>query len=172
MSRSESQSHVVRTLTAADLTQLRELNRLFGTAFHDSATYGSEPPSDGYVRGLLTDPRIIVLVALVDAAVAGGLVAYELRKFERERSEIYLYDLAVAEPLRRRGIATALLERLCRMGAERGASSVFVQADYVDAPAISLYERFGSREEVLHFDIKPSRGPRPRSAESLRRANR
>lgn len=159
MSRSESHGHIVRALTPADLPQLRELNRLFGTAFGDADTYCSEPPGDAYVRELLTDPHIIVLVALVDAAVAAGLVAYELRKFERERSEIYIYDLAVAEPVRRRGIAAALLERLCRIAAERGASSVFVQADYVDAPAISLYERFGTREEVLHFDIKSSRGP-------------
>lgn len=39
-------------------------------------------------------------------------------------------------------------------GAERGASSTFVQADYVDAPAIALYEKFGAREKVLHFEIK------------------
>ncbi|MGH8201079.1 MAG: AAC(3)-I family aminoglycoside N-acetyltransferase [Steroidobacteraceae bacterium] len=143
-------------LTRADVPRLRELNRLFGDAFRDAQTYSSEPPSDDYVRGLLADPHTIVLVAVVGAEVAGGLVAYELRKFEQERSEIYIYDLAVAEPFRRRGIASALLERLCRTAAERGASSVYVQADYVDAPAIALYEKFGAREEVLHFEIRPS----------------
>lgn len=89
--------------------------------------------------------------------VAGGLVAYELRKFERERSEIYIYDLAVAESFRRLGIASALLERLAGIAVERGAWSVFVQADYIDEPAIALYEKFGIREEVLHFDIRPAR---------------
>jgi aminoglycoside 3-N-acetyltransferase I len=159
MSRAVPQNAIVRMLTPADVPQLRELNRLFGIAFRDSQTYCCEPPGDGYIRGLLADPHIIVLVAVVAAEVAGGLVAYELRKFERQRSEIYLYDLAVAEPARRRGIATALLERLRVLAGERGASSVFVQADYVDAPAISLYEGLGAREEVLHFDIKPSPGP-------------
>lgn len=158
MSRSESHGHVVRTLTPADVPRLRELNRLFGEAFRDPQTYCSQPPSDGYFRGLLADPHIIVLVVQVGAEVAGGLVAYELRKFEQQRSEIYLYDLAVAAAARRRGIASALLERLCGMAAERGASAVFVQADYVDAPAIALYEKFGAREEVLHFDIKSSSG--------------
>lgn len=158
MSNSESRSHVVRLLTPADIPQLRELNQLFGEAFRDRQTYCSEPPGDGYVRELLADPRIIVLVALVGTRVAGGLVAYELRKFERQRSEIYLYDLAVAESVRRRGIASVLLERLSGIATQRGASCVFVQADYVDAPAIALYERFGAREEVLHFDINPSRG--------------
>lgn len=158
MSRSESQSHVVRALGPADVAQLRELNQLFGDAFRDSATYCSEPPGDDYVRQLLADPHIIVLVVLVGAEVAGGLVAYDLRKFEQERSEIYLYDLAVTERFRRRGIASALLERLCGMATERGAASVFVQADYVDPPAIALYEKFGTREEVLHFDIRSSPG--------------
>lgn len=152
---SPSNDFVVRGLTAADLTQLRQLNTLFGVAFHDSETYSSQPPGDDYVRALLADPKIIVVVALAGFAVAGGLVAYELRKFERERSEIYIYDLAVAESFRRRGIASALLERLSAIAAERGASSVFVQADYIDEPAIALYEKFGVREEVLHFDIRP-----------------
>ncbi|HXS21319.1 MAG TPA: AAC(3)-I family aminoglycoside N-acetyltransferase [Steroidobacteraceae bacterium] len=146
-------SFIVRTLTAADVPQLRELNALFGEAFREVETYCSAPPGEDYLRLLLADPHNIVLVCLADTKVAGGLVAYELRKFERERSEIYIYDLAVAEPFRRRGMASALLARLCRIAAERGASSVFVQADYVDEPAIALYEKFGAREEVLHFDI-------------------
>lgn len=150
-------SFAVRKLTPADVPQLRQLNLLFGEAFRDPVTYGSEPPSDDYLRGLLAEPHIIVLVALAESQVTGGLVAYELRKFERQRSEIYLYDLAVAEPFRRRGIASALLQELSRIAAERGASSVFVQADYVDEPAISLYTKFGTREEVLHFDIEPAR---------------
>ena len=157
MHSSPSNELVVRALTAADLPVLRQLNAVFGVAFHEPETYCAQPPRDDYVRALLADPRTIVVVALTGVEVAGGLVAYELRKFERERSEIYIYDLAVAEPFRRRGIASALLERLAAMAVERGASAVFVQADYVDEPAIALYGKFGVREEVLHFDIRPRR---------------
>lgn len=158
MHSSPPQSFMVRALTAADVPRLYELNVLFGEAFRDVETYCSAPPDEGYLRRLLADPHNIVLVSLTDGEVSGGLVAYELCKFERERSEIYIYDLAVAEPFRRRGIASALIERVCRIAAERGATSVFVQADYVDEPAIALYEKFGIREEVLHFDIAP---PKP-----------
>jgi aminoglycoside 3-N-acetyltransferase I len=152
---SRHEGFVVRALTAGDLRHARHLNRLFGEAFNDSDTYSAAPPADDYVRGLLADPHTIVLVTLTDGEVAGGLVAYELRKLERRRSEIYLYDLAVAAAFRRRGMASALLGRLCLMAVERGAWCVFVQADYEDAPAIALYEKFGNREEVLHFDIAP-----------------
>ncbi|HXW72601.1 MAG TPA: GNAT family N-acetyltransferase, partial [Methylocella sp.] len=61
---------------------------------------------------------------------------------------------AVAETHRRRGIATALIERLREIAAQRGASVIYVQADSGDGPAIALYEKLGVREEVLHFDIK------------------
>ena len=78
-----------------------------------------------------------------------------LEKFEQERSEIYIYDLAVAEVHRRRGIATALIGELQRIAAATGAWVIYVQADYGDEPAVALYEKLGTREEVMHFDIAP-----------------
>jgi aminoglycoside 3-N-acetyltransferase I len=66
---------------------------------------------------------------------------------------LYIYDLAVDERHRRQGIATALIEHLRVIAAQRGAWVVFVQADPGDAAAIALYEKLGTREEVLHFDI-------------------
>jgi aminoglycoside 3-N-acetyltransferase I len=104
----------------------------------------------------LGDPTCVVLVACNDHdEVVGGLVAYELRKFERPRSEFYLYDLAVDERYRRQGIATELIERLGRIGAAAGAYVIFVQADTVDAPAVALYTKLciSIEVDVLHFDI-------------------
>jgi aminoglycoside 3-N-acetyltransferase I len=54
---------------------------------------------------------------------------------------------------RRRGIATALIGHLREIARLRGASVVYVQADYGDEPAIALYGKLGVREDVLHFDI-------------------
>jgi aminoglycoside 3-N-acetyltransferase I len=82
-----------------------------------------------------------------------GLAAYVLEKFERERSEIYIYDLAVAETHRRRGIATRLIEELKTIARDKGAWVIFVQADPPDAPALALYASLGVREDVYHFDI-------------------
>ena len=145
---------LIRRLAPPDLRLLRQLNVMFGEAFADPETYGAEPPPDRYVEDLLGKPHVFALVALDAEAVIGGLVAYELEKFERARSEIYIYDLAVAESHRRRGIATALIHHMRDIAREQGAWVVFVQADYVDPPAIALYEKLGVREEVLHFDIE------------------
>ncbi|ALO45787.1 Gentamicin 3'-N-acetyltransferase [Pseudohongiella spirulinae] len=35
----------------------------------------------------------------------------------------------------------------------RGAWVVYVQADYGDEPAVALYTKLGTREDVMHFDI-------------------
>jgi aminoglycoside 3-N-acetyltransferase I len=140
-------------LTTVDVPILRALNALFGKAFDDRATYCADPPSDVYLEALLAKEHVVVLVALLGQEVVGGLVAYELDKFERMRRELYIYDLAVAEVHRRQGIATALIKRLREIAVRRGAWVVYVQADYGDEPAIALYDKLGTREEVLHFDI-------------------
>ena len=56
---------------------------------------------------------------------------------------------------RREGIATALIDELRKIAAARGAYVIFVQADtdVEDEPAIALYTKLGTREDVLHFDI-------------------
>lgn len=144
----------IRPLTSNDLGLFRSMLDLFGAVFDEAETYSSAQPSDGYIRTLLGGEQFVALVAVADGAVIGGLAAYELKKFEQERSEFHIYDLAVAETHRRRGVATALIEELKRIAARRGAYLIFVQADYGDDPAISLYTKLGVREDVLHFDIK------------------
>jgi aminoglycoside 3-N-acetyltransferase I len=143
-----------RRLGAADVPLVRKLNVLFGNAFGDPETYTAEPPGDAYLQALLENDHVIALVALAGEEVVGGLVAYELEKFERARREFYVYDLAVCAEHRRRRIASSLIEHLREIAAQRDAWVIYVQADYGDDPAIALYENFGVREEVLHFDIE------------------
>ena len=146
----------IRRLTPADLAPMRQLNALFAAAFEDPETYQAAPPDDTYIETWLSNPSVIAIVAEDGPVITAGLVAYVLPKFEQARSEIYIYDLAVAETHRRRGIATRLIAQLQAIAAEIGAWVVYVQADYADPPAIALYESLGMREEVLHFDILPT----------------
>ena len=140
-------------LSAHDLALMEDLLSVFGAAFEDIDTYGAARPSPDYLKRLLSRDSFIALAALKNEGVVGGLAAYELHKFEQERSEIYIYDLAVAAAHRRAGIATALIQELKKIAAGRGAYVIFVQADIGDDPAIALYTKLGVREEVLHFDI-------------------
>ena len=141
-------------LNSSDLELMRSLLKVFGDVFEDTKTYCDAQPSDEYLQRLLDNEHFIALAALKNKEVIGGLAAYELQKFEQERSEIYIYDLAVSADYRRLGVATALIEELKRIGAQRKAYVIFVQADHGDDPAIALYNKLGIIEEVLHFDIK------------------
>jgi len=140
-------------LAATDLALMEGLLVVFGEAFDEVDTYSASRPSEEYLKRLLSSDYFIALAALKNGAVVGGLAAYELQKFEQERSEIYIYDLAVAADHRREGIATALIQELKKIAVARAAYVIFVQADIGDDPAIALYTKLGIREDVLHFDI-------------------
>ncbi|MGM9500417.1 AAC(3)-I family aminoglycoside N-acetyltransferase [Desertifilum tharense IPPAS B-1220] len=146
-------SFSIRQLTSHDVALMEAMLSTFGEAFDEEETYGAARPSQAYLQRLLGKDDFIAIAALKHESVVGGLVAYELQKFEQERSEIYIYDLAVAAAHRRKGIATALIKELQKIAVTRGAYVIFVQADIGDAPAIALYEKLGVREDVLHFDI-------------------
>ena len=133
---------------------------LFAEVFGDRTSYCGKRPGPAYVDRLLANPGFIALVALDREEVLGALAAYELPKFEQERSEFYIYDLAVAATHRRRGIATELIAATCAIARSRGGWVVMVQADHGDDAAVALYTKLGAREDVLHFDIAVDEPPR------------
>ena len=142
-------AYTFQHLSPSALPQARALLAVFGEAFGEPETYGGRQPDDAYLAGLLAKPHVLVVVALDGATVVGGLVAYELQKLEQARSEIYIYDLAVQEAHRRKGLATGLIRTLGAVAKARGAYVMFVQADRTDPPAIRLYESLGTREDDI-----------------------
>ncbi len=150
----------VRVLNEHDEPLLRDMLRLFGEVFNEPDTYCAAMPDADYLCALLRRDTFIAVAATQGhqgseqgSEVIGALAAYVMPKFEQRRSEVYIYDLAVAESHRRQGVATALIQAVQRVAAERGAWVVMVQADYGDDPAVALYSKLGEREEVLHFDL-------------------
>ena len=143
----------VKKLGSEDLDLINAMLDCFGIVFEEPEIYIEKKPSSAYLKSLLGSSTFIALVATVEDSVVGCLAAYELRKFEQERSEIYIYDLAVYQEHRRQGIATRLIERTKDIARERSAWVVYVQADYIDTPAVNLYSKLGIKEEVMHFDL-------------------
>ncbi|WP_405230124.1 AAC(3)-I family aminoglycoside N-acetyltransferase [Lentisalinibacter sediminis] len=151
----ENQLVDIHHLTRNDVSLMKSLLTIFGDAFNEPDNYTAKLPSADYLEELLASDTFIALVALKNHVVIGGIAAYVLKKFEQERSEIYIYDLAVASEHRRQGVATMLIEKLKEIAAQRDAYVIFVQADtgVEDEPAVALYTKLGRREDVLHFDI-------------------
>lgn len=144
---------LISEIDASNLQLFDGMLDLFAEAFEDEESFSRRRPSQAYRLKLLGSDQFIALVAVRDGGVVGALTAYEIVKYEQERSELYIYDLAVSPAFRRQGIATALISRLLEIGDRRGVSSIYVQADADDEPAVALYARLGSRSDVLHFDF-------------------
>ena len=145
-------------LGPGDSARFAAMNALFAEVFGDPQSYASNPPRANYRDSLLGDERIVLLLAEREGDPVGALAAYELRKFEQERSEFYLYDLATRSPYRRQGVARALVDALRQIARENGGWMIFVQSDTQpeDGPALAFYRSIAAFEEQpVHFDIAP-----------------
>ena len=145
--------YTYRHLSKPDVALFKELLSVFGEAFGESDTQQKRALGESYLQSLLAKQHFIAVAALCESIVVGGLAAYELQKFEEDRREIYIYDLAVSAPHRRKGVATTLVHELRRIAKERDAYVIFVQSDVENTAAIRLYESLGTREIAYHFDI-------------------
>ncbi|GAB4198646.1 MAG: hypothetical protein Tsb002_33760 [Wenzhouxiangellaceae bacterium] len=83
----------IQQLASADIGLMRRLLNLYGRVFDEIPVYCEQQPSDDYLQRLLNKQSFITLVAMQDEELVAGLCAYELEKFEQQRSEIYIYDL-------------------------------------------------------------------------------
>jgi aminoglycoside 3-N-acetyltransferase I len=138
----------------SEVEKLEAINKLFAEVFEDEANYQSKLPSPEYLAAWLKDEKNIALAAEIDGEVVGGLVAFTLQKFEQERTEIYIYDLAVSTAFQRRGIGRSLVNAVCKLAKQMGSSAVFVQADEGDE-AIKFYESLNPLENLKtrSFDL-------------------
>ena len=85
----------------------------------------------------LSKPSGICLAAIEERRVVGYLIC------SRYADVWHLMNIAVDPPMRRRGIATALLEEMIRQAGPDQQYTLEVRTS--NAPAIALYERLGFR---------------------------
>jgi aminoglycoside 3-N-acetyltransferase I len=106
---------VIYRLGPPDVAVMNALLTTFGAAFGEVDTYGRHRPTTTYLEDLLGSDYFIALAATAGGQVIGGLAAYELRKFEQPRSEIYIYDLAVGQEHRCCECANPRVKGYCRV---------------------------------------------------------
>jgi ribosomal protein S18 acetylase RimI-like enzyme len=108
------------------------------------ATY--EGPGDP--EGMLADPRTLLLAAFDRERPVGFVLAHDLPRRHGDRAKLFVYEVDVAETHRRRGIASALLERLAELARERGIRTGFVLTEPDNEPANALYRAAGATERA------------------------
>ncbi len=62
-----------------------------------------------------------------------------------------LYDIATAEPQRRRGLARSIVNALLAWGRKSGATDAYLQVMVDNAPALALYDTIGSVEVYRYW---------------------
>jgi ribosomal protein S18 acetylase RimI-like enzyme len=140
---------VIKKLDTGDLPLFLELIRLFKVVFEMKDFV---MPPENHLQRLLDRPDFFVFVALTEGKVAGGLTAYTLVQYYSIKPLVYIFDLAVANDLQRRGIGRSLIARLNDYCRQAGMEEVFVQADEVDDHALAFYHATGgTAEKVVHF---------------------
>jgi GNAT superfamily N-acetyltransferase len=115
----------------------------------DALVYEAEPLFDrpaqaGATRRFLAEPGHHLLVAYEDDDPVGFVSGVETTHPDKG-TELFLYELAVAEPYRGRGIGRALVTALAELARERGCYGMWVAADDGNAAALRTYAAAAGR---------------------------
>jgi len=103
-------------------------------------------PPDGAVA-YLADPSVLHWVAEDEGRIVGELLCHLLRLPSREGRELLLYSIGVRASDRRRGVGTALVQRMLRWARGAGVPEVWVLADNPGAEAFYAACGFARGEE-------------------------
>jgi len=86
---------------------------------------------------LLSSPSVVADGAGVDGVIAGFVLS------RRAADEAEILTVAVDPAVRKRGLAGALFGFHLSRLVQSGVSSVFLEVDEANAPALALYRRYG-----------------------------
>jgi ribosomal protein S18 acetylase RimI-like enzyme len=106
---------------------------------------------------LLADEGAWVLLARVGEAPAGAALAVRVPKWDSRAGFLFLDELLVLRPFRRRGVARALLGRVEALARELGLAGVRLLVRPENAGARRLYAAAGFRQSQAMFCEKSSR---------------
>ncbi|QHQ63388.1 GNAT family N-acetyltransferase [Anaerocolumna sedimenticola] len=92
----------------------------------------------------LENPFNHLLIAVDASKTVGYLIAYELQRPDREQSMMFLYDITVIDEYRKRGIGTALVEKLKSLCTTKPMMKMFVPTNRSNISAVGLYQKTGA----------------------------
>lgn len=130
-------------------------------AVAEAAALFDHPIDAGATAAFLADERHHLLIGYVADRPAGFVTAIELLHPDKPRPEMFLYELGVEPEFRRRGVATALMERLVQLCHERGCGEMFVLTEEDNVAGRATYRKAGGEAEqaglLVHWDWRGDR---------------
>jgi ribosomal protein S18 acetylase RimI-like enzyme len=120
------------------------------------------PPSAEATRRFLADPLHHLLYAYDEADRPIGMVSGVETTHPDKGTEMFLYELSVAEQARGRGVGTALVRALADLARSRGCYGMWVGTEPDNSAALATYRRAGGGDEApfiaLTWDFTEPRG--------------
>jgi aminoglycoside 3-N-acetyltransferase I len=140
----------IKKLSDHNTPEFVELIRIFEDVFEME---NFSIPDIEHLEKVLSKPDFIVMIAMVQNEIVGGLTAYVLHQYYSQKPLAYIYDLAIKRSYQRQGIGKLLISGFNSYCKEKDFEEVFVQADKVDDYAIDFYRATGitAEEQVIHF---------------------
>lgn len=142
----------VKLLQPTDIYLFESLIKVFNTAFEEKNTL----PSRTYLTGLLEKPHFVCVAALHEEEVIGGITAWILPSCYSESAELFIYDVAVTQQFRRKGVGRSLFSFLKDYCRQNQLSGAFVAASEEDVHAVRFYEEMQLDPEqvrMFSFDL-------------------
>jgi ribosomal protein S18 acetylase RimI-like enzyme len=116
-----------------------------------AASLFDQRPDPEATRRFLAEPTHHLLLAYDDGGEAVGFVSGVEVTHPDKGTEMFLYELAVDESVRRRGIGTALVQALDALARERGCFAMFGFTDADNGAALATYARAGAKTPSSHL---------------------
>jgi ribosomal protein S18 acetylase RimI-like enzyme len=114
-----------------------------------AALFDEQPREDAIERFLRSDDHHLLL-ALDGEEPVGFVSGVELTHPDKG-VEMFLYELAVAEHARRRGIGRALVDALAALARARGCRGMWVLTDEDNEAAVATYRGAGATKDERTF---------------------
>ena len=114
----------IRKLTDQDVSAFKALLLLFNQAFEEELDLSTTE----HLSVLLNNRQFVVMAAFSGEEILGGLTAYELPLYYDNKTEIFLYDMAIHPDHQRKGIGKQLLEFLKAYCAKNQIITLYVLA--------------------------------------------
>jgi ribosomal protein S18 acetylase RimI-like enzyme len=108
-----------------------------------------ELPKADHIRVFLDKPGHHLCIATEDGVVAGFISGVETAHPDKG-TEMFVYELAVDDSFRRRGIGTALVAALRARAEALGCYAMWVLTDSDNAAAVRTYTSAGASEPSSH----------------------
>ena len=142
-------------------TTIRALRPGEGELVVAAGSLFDHPPELPIAERFLRLPGHHLLMAFEGDVAAGFVSGIEMTHPDKG-TEMFLYELAVGEAFRRRGIGRALVQTLLETARARGCYDMWVLTDDDNEAALGTYRTTGATDEsghvMLTWDLGGSRG--------------